>query len=63
MSKAIKINIPLIEPRNLVALSAYLRKGSVHQKCRFHNVEKQAWLRERSDDLAMPKQNQSNITE
>ena len=55
--------MPLIKPRNVVALSAHLRKGGVHQKSCSRNAERQAWLREWDDDLAMPQRNQSNIIE
>ena len=63
MSKAAKINIPLIKPRNLVALSARIRKGGVHQKSCSRSAERQAWLRDWDDDLSVLEKNQSNITE
>ena len=62
MSKKIKITIPLTKSRNWFALSARLRKGGMHQDRCTRNAEKQAWMRDWDEDLAIPSRTQTNTS-
>ena len=63
MSKKTKISIPKAKPRNLLALSAHLRKGGVHENRRSRNAERQAWIRDWGDDLIVPSQTHTTTSE